>query len=225
VEVVASSVSGQTMVLDADGTSPYLKPLGLALGLNWLNAPGPGTNSSDTGAIFSAFGGPSLGRLASPAGLDVAAPTTGLGRALDTLFANDQDGDPQLTAWSGLDGGVLAGFPRVTADIAFFVTPAIADVDGDGRNEVVAGNGVQMLDAVSGDGRVPDGWPKLTGGWLVGTPAFGDWDRDGRAEVAVTRRDGHLLVWRTPTPAGAVGDWTRFGGNDRNTGAPAVPQR
>ncbi|MFZ4517801.1 MAG: FG-GAP-like repeat-containing protein [Microthrixaceae bacterium] len=222
-EVVANSVSGQVMVFGADGRSPFLRELGLPIGLNWLGAVGQGTNSTDTGLLTTAFGGTALGRLGSRTGLDVAAPTTGLGRALDTLLSNDQAGDPQLTAWSGEDGGVRPGFPRVTADLAFFVTPAIADVDGDGRNEAVAGNGVQMLDAVSGDGSVPSGWPKLTGGWVVGTPGFGDWDGDGRAELAVVRRDGHLLVWRTPTPAGAIGNWTRFGGNDRNTGTPVLP--
>ncbi|MEZ5269076.1 MAG: hypothetical protein R2789_11110 [Microthrixaceae bacterium] len=42
-----------------------------------------------------------------------------------------------------------------------------------------------MLDAVgSGDpgddpARIPTGWPKLTGGWTIGTPAMGDWDGDG----------------------------------------------
>ena len=222
-EVVATSVSGQTMVFDADGTSPYLEPLGLDIGLNWLGAPGAGTNSTDTGAITSAFSGPAIGRLGSPTGLDIAVPTSGAGRALDTLFSNDQAGDPQLTAWSGADGSVRNGFPRVTADIAFFVTPAIADVNGDGRNEAVAGNGLQMLDAVSGDGTIPAGWPKLTGGWVVGTPAVGDWDGDGTSEVAVARRDGRLIVWGTPTPAGAAGDWTRFGGNARNDGSFARP--
>ena len=217
-EVVATSVSGQTMVFDADGHSPYLRPLGLPIALNWLNAAGPGSNSADTGAITSAFGGPAIGRLGSPAGLDIAAPTSGAGRAIDTLLSNDQAGDPQLTAWSGADGGIRPGFPHVTADIAFFVTPAIADVNGDGRNEVVAANGIQMLDAVSGDGTVPAGWPKLTGGWAVGTPGFGDWDGDGTAELAIARRDGHLLMWHTTTPIGAVGDWPRFGGNDRNDG-------
>lgn len=216
-EVVTASVGGQVLVLDGDGTSPYAEPLGLQLALHWLAAPGAGAQSTDTAVVTTAFGGPALGRLAG-SGLDVTAPTSGLGRALDTLLVNDQAGDPQLTAWRGADGSMLPGFPRITADLAFFVTPAVADVDGDGRNETVAGNGVQTLDAVSGDGSVPAGWPKLTGGWVVGTPGFGDWDGDGAAEVAVTRRDGRLLVWRTPTAAGAVGDWTRFGGNDRNSG-------
>jgi hypothetical protein len=218
-EVVASSVSGQIRVLDADGRSPYLKPLGLPIGLNWLGAVGPGSNSTDTGLLVSAFGGPALGRVASNRGLDVAAPSSGAGRAADTLFANSQDGDSHLTLWSGRDGTIRPGFPRVTADIAFFVTPAIVDVDGDGRNEVVAGHGLHLLDAFTASGPQPGGWPKLTGGWLVGTPSVGDWTGDGRAELAVVRRDGVLMVWRTPTDTAAVGDWTRFGANARNSGS------
>lgn len=206
------------MVLEADGSTPYGRAFGIQLAPNWLNAVGPGSNSTDTGVLTNAFGGPAIGRLGSPIGLDIASTTTGGGRAIDTLLPNDQAGDPQVTVWSGLDGSIRNGFPRVTADIAFFVTPAVADVDGDGANEVVAANGVQMLDAFGADGTPAPGWPKLTGGWAVGTPAFGDWDGDGRAEAAITRRDGHLLVWRTPTSSAALGDWTRFGANDRNDG-------
>jgi hypothetical protein len=84
---------------------------------------------------------------------------------------------------------------------------------------VVAGNGIQTIDAFGAAGPQPAGWPKLTGGWVVGTPGFGDWDGDGTAEVTVVRRDGRLIVWDLPTPAGAIGDWVRFGGNDRNTGS------
>ncbi len=221
-EVVASSVSGQTRVLNGDGTGFYGDPLGLPVTLNWLGAVGPGSNSGDTAAVLSAFGGPALGRIGGTR-LDVAAPTSGVGRATDTLFSNDQDGDPHLTVWNARTGAIRSGFPRVTADIAFFVTPSIVDVDGDGRNDVVAGNGVQTLDAFSPDGSSVAGWPKLTMGWLVGTPGSGDWDGDGRAEMAVVRRDGVLLVWRTPTSMDALGDWTRYGANGRNDGTVQIP--
>lgn len=216
-EIVAASVSGQIKVLNPDGSSPY-GAFDLPVGLNWLGAVGPGSNSRDTELLVNAFGGQSIGRIGSTNSIDVASSTSGLIRALDTLFTNKQPGDPQLTVWSGRDGSVRSGFPRVSADIAFFVTPAVADVDGDGRNEVVAGNGVQLLQAESGDGTTPDGWPKLTGGWVVGTTSSGDWDGDGRAELATVRRDGVLLVWHTPTDASALGDWVRFGGNQRNDG-------
>ena len=217
-EVVASSISGQTRVFEADGSSTYGAPFGVATSLAWLGAAGPGSNSSDAGALLSAFGGPSLGRLAPGVGLDVAAPTSGVGRALDTLLTNDQPGEPHLTVWSGRTGGVRSHFPRVTADIAFFVTPGFVDVDGDGRSEVVAANGLQTLDAFSEDGSSPAGWPKLTGGWSVGTPGAGDWDGDGNAELAIVRRDGRLMVWRLPTDAATLGEWTRYGGGPRNDG-------
>jgi hypothetical protein len=221
-EVVATSVSGQTRVLNADGSGAYGDPFGLPLGLNWLGAVGPGSNSTDTAAILSAFGGPAIGRIGGPS-LDIAAPTSGAGRATDTLFTNDQDGDPHLTVWSGRNGAIRPGFPRATADIAFFVTPSIVDVDGDGRNDVVAGNGLQTLDAFSPDGRSVPGWPKLTMGWMVGTTGSGDWDGDGRAELAAVRRDGRLLVWRTPADATALGDWPRYGANGRNDGWVRTP--
>ncbi|HTO00814.1 MAG TPA: VCBS repeat-containing protein, partial [Microthrixaceae bacterium] len=216
-EVVAASASGQIKVFNPDGSSPY-GAFGLPVGLNWLGAVGPGSNSRDTGLLVSAFGGPSIGRIGSLTSLDIASTTSGLGRALDTLFTNKQAGDPHLTVWNGRDGSVRSGFPRVSADIAFFVTPAIVDVDGDGRNEAVAGNGMQMIQAESVGGRTPAGWPKFTGGWVVGTTGSGDWDGDGNAELAAVRRDGVLLVWRTPTDATALGDWVRFGGNTRNDG-------
>ncbi len=219
-EVVASSVSGQIKVLNPDGSSPY-GLFDLPLGLNWLGAVGPGSNSRDAGLLVNAFGGQSIGRIGSTESLDIASTTSGLVRALDTLFTNKQQGDPQLTVWSGLDGSVRSGFPRVSADLSFFVTPAIVDVDGDGRNEAVAGNGVQLLQGESAGGRTPAGWPKLTGGWVVGTTGSGDWDGDGKAELAAVRRDGVLLVWRTPTDASAIGDWVRFGGNSRNDGTGA----
>ena len=102
--------------------------------------------------------------------------------------------------------------------MAFFVTPAIADLDGDGTNEVIAGNGLYALGAHDQQGDRPAGWPKLTGGWLVGTPALGDWDGDGTAEIAVARRDGVVLLWHTAAATASLTEWTRAGGNARNTG-------
>ena len=125
--------------------------------------------------------------------------------------------DDQLTAYSAGSGNALSGFPQVTSDLAFFVTPAIADVDGNGKNEANAANGVYTINAFEADGRRPDGWGKLTGGWVVGTPALGDMDGDGKYEIAVVRRDGVLLVWHTNQNATGA-EWPRFGGNARNTG-------
>ncbi len=233
-EVVAASAAGPLYVLNAAGDSVFGQVAGRDLPVAWAgglagegNARfGAARNSNDIVLSVVAFGGPSLGRIAGGDALDIAAPTGGLTRLLDIQASDRQlPNDDQLGAWRGSDGNALHGFPQVVSDMAFFVSPAIVDVDADGRHDVVAGNGVYTLEARAADGSAPPGWPKLTGGWLVGTPGFGDGDRDGRAEVAVVRRDGVLLVWHTPTPVSALTEWPRFGGNAANTGstAPATP--
>jgi hypothetical protein len=142
-----------------------------------------------------------------------------LSRLIDVLGPDLQlPNDDQVMAWRGDTGNALAGFPQTTPDLAFFAAPAVADLDGNGTNETIVGNGVYTLSAFSADGHAPIGWPKLTGGWLVGTPTLGDWDGDGRAELATVRRDGWLLVWHTDAPAASLTEWPRAGGNARNTG-------
>ncbi|MEZ5322590.1 MAG: VCBS repeat-containing protein [Microthrixaceae bacterium] len=223
-EVIASSAAGPLMVFDADGKSALGRNVDLPVALDWLGTPFGGlANSRDGGVVTAAFGGPAVGDLDGDGYPDVAAPTVGLTRALDQLLPGHQNGDTQLSAWNPRTAHMLAGFPHKTRDLGFFITPAIVDVDGDGHREVVAGHGVSLVDAVDAQGREPAGWPKLTGGWVVGTPGFGDVDGDGRAEMAVVRRDGHLMVWSTRAPARDTGAWMRFGHdgtNDANVASP-----
>lgn len=225
VEVAVSAAVGPIYVLGADGRSALGQVDGRDRPLKWFgglfaNDPtgfGVQRNSNDLGLVLAAFGGPSVGHLGARDRPDVASVTAGLGRLLDTTQPELQlPSDDQLMGWDPVTGLARPGFPRETPDLAFFVTPAIADVNGDGHNEVIAGNGVYTLSAVAADGSVPAGWPKLTGGWLVGTPALGDWNGDGRAELAVVRRDGVLIVWRTPTAASALTEWPRFGRDGTN---------
>ena len=229
VEIVAASAAGPPYVLDAAGRSVYGDSGGRAIPAVWsagivgetASRFGAQRNTYDIVVSVPAFSGFAIGAVDDDAAHpEFAAPTMGLSRLID-IQAPDQQlpNDDQLIAWQGETGDALPGFPQVTSDMAFFVAPAIADLDGNGKNEVVAGNGVYMLGAHDRDGVRPDGWPKLTGGWLVGTPGLGDWDGDGRAELAVTRRDGVLLVWHTNGAASALTEWPRAGGNSRNTGA------
>jgi hypothetical protein len=215
-------------VFGADGKSALGQVDGKDVPLHWYGGltanDGTGTgaarNSEDVGLMLVAFGGPSVGKIGARDHLDVAAPVSGLTRLLDTTTPELQlPSDDQLAAWDPTDGTMRPAFPRETPDLAFFVTPAIADVNGDGRPEVIAGNGVYTLSAVTPDGTIPDGWPKLTGGWLVGTPGMGDWDGNGTAELAAVRRDGVLMVWHTPTSSTRLRQWPRFGQNLANTGS------
>ncbi len=227
-EIAVAAAVGPLYVFGADGRSALGQVGGKDVPLHWFgglfsndgNGTGAARNSTDVGLMLVAFGGPAVGKIGSRDHLDVAAPVSGLSRLLDTTSPELQlPSDDQLAAWDPTTGSMRPAFPRETPDLAFFVTPAIADVNGDGRTEVIAGNGVYTLSAVTPDGTIPDGWPKLTGGWLVGTPSMGDWDGDGRAELATVRRDGTLLVWHTPTSANRLRQWPRFGQNLANTGA------
>ncbi len=227
VEIVAASSAGPLYVLNEAAESVYGEidgadvPALWAAGLSRQDAGDFGAlrSSEDIVASLVGFGGPAIGSIADSDPGPVA-PTLGFSRLLDLLAVDLQPpNDDQVTAWDGETGLPLEGFPQATADLAFFVTPAVADLGGDGSNEVISGGGVYLLHAFAADGSRPRGWPKLTGGWLVGTPGLGDADADGEAEIAVTRRDGLLLVWDTGASASSLTEWPRFGHDDRNTGA------
>lgn len=228
-EVIAASATGPMYVLNAAGASVYGKVNGKDVPLLWAGGLagqnnslfGAGRNSNDIAATAVAFGGAAIGKLDADATPDLTAPTAGLTRLIDILGSDLQlPNDDHLMAWSASTGNALPGFPQTTADLGFFVTPAIADLNGDGHNETIAGNGVDTLSAFDSTGAAPPGWPKLTGGWLVGTPGLGDWKGDGHVEIAVVRRDGHVIVWRTGgTAAAALTEWPRSGGSGTNSGA------
>jgi hypothetical protein len=167
----------------------------------------------------SAFGGPAIGDLTGDLRPEVASPTVGIAQAADQLLPGLQPGDTQLMAWDPRTRAPIAGFPHKTRDLGFFVTPAIVDVDGDGKAEVVAGNGVSLVDATNANGIDAPGWPKVMGGWEVGTPAFGDPVGGSTAQMAIARRDGVVMVWRTKAPTSSLGGWSRFGHDGRNSGS------
>jgi hypothetical protein len=230
-EIIATSAGGPVYVLTPQGKSVYGnsiisgKPISLAWAGGLLGEAysqfGGNRNSGDIRVTVSGFSGPAIGKLDGDSLGDVSAPTVGINHLIDLETPDHQFGDTQLGAWRATDAHELDGFPRVTSDLAFFVTPAIGDVDGDGKNEAIAGNGVYLLDAFEADGSSPADWPKLTGGWVIGTPGMGDLDGDGKADIAVVRRDGTVLVWKTNQPVATLNQWSRFGGNGRNDGNPA----
>jgi uncharacterized repeat protein (TIGR01451 family) len=85
----------------------------------------------------------------------------------------------------GGDGTVLPGWPRV-ADNFISSPPALADIDGDGIDEIFIGEEDLRIHAYRADGSVLPGWPSAysrVGAQSIFTPAIADLDGDGVPEV------------------------------------------
>jgi hypothetical protein len=65
-------------------------------------------------------------------------------------------------------------------------SPTIADVNGDGRNDIVIGHQNGLLHVINAaNGRDLAGWPQQTGTAIDSTPAVGDLNNNGHKEIVV----------------------------------------
>jgi hypothetical protein len=89
------------------------------------------------------------------------------------------------------DGSVFPGWP-VCVDQVITSSPAVGDIDGDGRPEIVVGTGgfwpsaSHVVYAFRTDGTAEPGWPVAVDGQVFTSPALADLDGDGIPEVVVT---------------------------------------
>jgi len=145
----------------------------------------------------------------------------GLGIGYITAMAKDWERvefDHFINAWDVETGLMKRGFPRQMEGLQFFLNPAVADIDHDGLPEVINGSGEYILHAYNVDGEAPDGWPKFTGQWIMGSPAVGDLDGDGYLEVVITTRVGRIYAWNTAGHADTDVLWQSFHHDAANTG-------
>ena len=93
-----------------------------------------------------------------------------------------------LHAWNA-DGTPMPGFPRAYGN-AFYNSPVLGDVDGDGKLEIVAISlsGAGNVHCVRGNGTELPGFPftmTLKSPAVAPTPALADLDGDGKLEIIV----------------------------------------
>jgi hypothetical protein len=215
LEVGIAAVGGQGFLFKADGRRfTNLKIMALDFG--------PGSEAKDGPTIFAMTSG-SFGDLDGDGALEFTTGTMGARSGLTIAVPGLKlPFEHHLSAWNALTGDYIPFFPRVVEDFQFFMNPAIADLDGDGLPEIIAGSGGYILHAFNHLGQEPRGWPKFTGHWLAASPAVGDIDGDDLLEVVISTREGQLFVWDTDGPIQVGGrssiQWQKFNHDQWNTG-------
>jgi subtilisin family serine protease len=150
-----------------------------------------------------------------------------------TITDVDGDGTAEIVAAGyqhvtvlGVDGAMRPGWPLVFP--GFAQSPAVADLDNDGKKEIVftvpslSLGGQSELQVRSFDGQIRPGWPRLLPGahyfGAVPEPAIVDLDGDGMPEIVIGAHDSTVQAFHGDGKAAAgwpqstigVGQLTHF---------------
>lgn len=132
-----------------------------------------------------------------------AAPVAGDvdGDGLNEIVAVDAAG--VIYAWNADGSELIDGDLNPATDGVFFRTPttsfhyhtpALCDIDSDGRDEIILGTRSSSIYALNDDGSAVPGWPFALPGEAAGSVAVGDVDDDGEMEVVCHTKSTHVYL-------------------------------
>jgi hypothetical protein len=103
-------------------------------------------------------------------------------------------------------------------------SPVIADINGDGKPDVIMGDEDKNLTALS-NGAVLPGFPIVLNGEVRGTPGVCDCDGDGKTEIVLADWDRNLYMWDYDYPfsPGHTPPWPQFHHDAARTGLASNP--
>jgi LruC domain-containing protein/uncharacterized repeat protein (TIGR01451 family) len=126
---------------------------------------------------------------------DYVAFATTSGAKAQNWWAPDNATAQLQYAWHGTGGQIVAANADWGDSVStrYFATPVIADVDGDGRAEIIVGNLVRWhLEVYNADGTMRAGWPQVLQAEVKAAANVADLDGDGRLEILVGDTRGYL---------------------------------
>ncbi|MDP3856344.1 MAG: PKD domain-containing protein [Stagnimonas sp.] len=187
-EIIASMTTGDVVTIQGDGSSTSLTANGVI----------QGGVSSSASRILNLFEASVVGDVNGVGQLDVVHLGVSAEDAVNLLLVGQNiPFNYALQVWdTATPENYAPGFPVAHDDFSLLSSAAIANVDGTGMREVLAGSGLYLLHAYDGStGIDAAGFPKLTGGWQFAVPAIGDVDGDGKLNLVTSTREGYRFVW------------------------------
>jgi Peptidase family C25/FG-GAP-like repeat/Propeptide_C25 len=172
-------------------------------------------------------------------GFPVFLPTGGTAKTPSPAIADmNGDGFPDIV-YASTNGRIYV-FDRNGATVAPWAnapfstltsgaaqaSPVVADINGDGMNDVIVGDEAGYLAALSGaTGKMLPGFPIELGAEATGTPAVCDCDGDGKTEIVDVDYGGTVRMWDYDMPysPGGPAPWPQFQHDAERSGTSDTP--